>query len=109
MLPGQTPMQQGTNFKEPGTPSPFLQHQENEAMRKSINSLANMATKQPGKLNNDIRQLVRPGQVRLVNLDLDSPRMRQAMEILGYEKEDLDNKKRRDHFRDELQGATPIG
>jgi len=48
-------MQQGTNFKEPGTPSPFLQHQENEAMRKSINSLANMATKQPGKLNNDIR------------------------------------------------------
>jgi len=35
--------------------------------------------------------------------------MRQAMEILGYEKEDLDNKKRRDHFRDELQGATPIG
>ena len=50
------------------------------------------------KLNNDIRQLVRPGQIRLVNLDLDSPRMQQAMQILGYERDDLDTKKRREHF-----------
>lgn len=34
-----------------------------------------------------------------MNLDLDSPRMSQAMAILGYEKEDLNTKKRRDQFR----------
>ena len=33
----------------------------------------------PVKMNNDIRQLVRPGQIRLVNLNLDSPRMQEAM------------------------------
>jgi len=48
------------------------------------------------KRNNDIRQLVRPAQTRLVNLDLDSPRMSQAMRMLGFEKEDLDTKKRRE-------------
>ena len=49
--------------------------------------------------NNDIRPLVKPTQVRLVNLDLDSPRMAQAMRMLGYEKEDLNTRKRREQFR----------
>lgn len=42
---------------------------------------------------------MKPTQVRLVNLDLDSPRMSQAMAMLGFEKEDLNTKKRRDQFR----------
>ena len=33
-----------------------------------------------------------------MNLDLESPRMRQAMKILGYEKEDLNTRKRRENF-----------
>lgn len=56
--------------------------------------------------NNDIRQLVRPGQVRLVNLDLDSPRMKQAMKTLGFEKEDLDTKKRREDFMKDKESHT---
>ena len=51
------------------------------------------------KQNNDIRQLVRPGQVRLVNFDLDSPRMTRAMYQLGFQKKDLETDKRRDDFR----------
>ena len=52
-------------------------------------------------MNNDIRPLIRPGQIRLVNLNLDSPRIQEAMQILGYEKEDLDTRKRRGHFVEE--------
>ena len=64
----------------------------------------------PVKMNNDIRQLVRPGQIRLVNLDLDSPRMQEAMQILGYEKEDLDTRKRKEHFYEEADGMpSPKG
>ena len=48
--------------------------------------------------NNDIRLLTRPKQVRLVRLDLDSPRMRTAMKNIGLEKDDLDNKKTREDF-----------
>mgnify|MGYP007004898253 FL=1 len=55
-------------------------------------------------MNNDIRPLVRSAQIRLVNLDLDSPRMREAMLSLGYEKEDLDTRKRKEHFRDDPEG-----
>ena len=43
--------------------------------------------------NNDIRLLTKPKQIRLVKLDLDSPRMKQAMKNIGLEKEDLDTKK----------------
>ena len=64
----------------------------------------------PVKLNNDIRQLVRPGQIRLVNLDLDSPRMQEAMKSLGYEKEDLDTRKRKENFFEEANGMpSPLG
>ena len=50
------------------------------------------------KQNNDIKVLTKPNQVRLVNLDLESPRMMQAMKMLGFEKEDLNTRKRREHF-----------
>ena len=64
----------------------------------------------PVKMNNDIRQLVRPGQIRLVNLDLDSPRMQEAMKNLGYEKEDLDTRKRKDDFYEQSDGMpSPLG
>lgn len=48
--------------------------------------------------NNDIRLLTRPKQIRLVKLDLDSPRMRSAMMNIGFEKDDLDTKKTREDF-----------
>ena len=51
-------------------------------------------------MNNDIQQLSRPGQLRLVNLDFDSPRLLQAMKINGYEKQDLEYSKRKDNFRE---------
>ena len=56
--------------------------------------------------NNDIRQLVKPSQVRLVNLDLDSPRMQEAMKMLGYSKEDLNNSKRKESFK--LNGNNTV-
>jgi len=62
------------------------------------------------KQNNDIRLLFKPSQVRLVNLDLDSPRMTQAMQVLGFEKEDLNTRKRRDQFivdTDTGTGSSP--
>ena len=59
------------------------------------------------KQNNDIRLLVKPSQVRLVNLDLDSPRMSQAMQVLGFEKEDLNTRKRKDHFLDVTDTGSP--
>ena len=53
---------------------------------------------------------MRPGQIRLVNLNLDSPRMQEAMQILGYEKEDLDTRKRKEHFYEEADGMpSPKG
>ena len=57
-------------------------------------------------MNNDIRQLVKPTQVRLVNLDLDSPRLQSAMQILGYDAEDLNTRKRKDNFRDDAEEAV---
>ena len=48
--------------------------------------------------NNDIRPLTKPKQIRLVKLDLDSPRMKQAMKNIGLEKEDLDTKKTQEEF-----------
>ena len=44
----------------------------------------------------------KPAQVRLVNLDLDSPRLKSAMQVHGYESEDLITGKRKEHFRDEV-------
>lgn len=50
------------------------------------------------KKNNEIRALVKPSQVRLVNLDFDSPRMKMALAKLGFEQEDLESHKRREDF-----------
>ena len=72
-------------------------------------SRRNTTSGPPVKMNNDIRQLARPGQIRLVNLDLDSPRMQEAMKTLGYEKEDLDTRKRKDDFYEENDGMPSPG
>ena len=76
-------------------------------------SLANPENKQiysqkTLKMNNDIRVLTKPSQIRLVNLDMDSPRLKKAMEMLGYEKKDLDTRKRRDNFRESIDAKAPI-
>ena len=34
---------------------------------------------------------------------MDSPRLKQAMEMLGFEDDDLDTKKRRDYFRETVE------
>ena len=84
----------------PATPSAFLLAQQKSEYNGDMTTMTrkNTITGGPIKKNNDIRQLARPGQIRLVNLDLDSPRMQQAMQKLGYEKEDLDTYKRKEHF-----------
>ena len=50
--------------------------------------------------------MTKPAQVRLVNLDLDSPRLQSAMEILGYEAEDLNTHKRKENFREEIENEA---
>ena len=39
---------------------------------------------------------------------MDSPRLKKAMEMLGYEKKDLDTRKRRDNFRESIDAKAPI-
>ena len=69
------------------------QHPDKE--KKGTRQITIIGEKEP---NNDIRLLTRPKQVRLVMLDLDSPRMRTAMSNLGFEKEDLDTSKTQEDF-----------
>ena len=52
----------------------------------------------PIVLNNDIRILSKPKQIKYVHLNLQSPRMKQAMETVGFLKEDLDTKKTKEDF-----------
>lgn len=49
-------------------------------------------------ITNDIKPLTLAKQIRTVCLDLDSPRMKQAMERLGLVNDDLNNMKRMDDF-----------
>lgn len=49
-------------------------------------------------ISNDIKPLTLAKQIRTVCLDLDSPRMKKAMERLGLVHEDLNNMKRMDDF-----------
>jgi uncharacterized coiled-coil protein SlyX len=49
-------------------------------------------------LSNDIKALTNAKQIRMVNLDLESPRMKKALERLGLVREDLNNMKRMDDF-----------
>jgi uncharacterized coiled-coil protein SlyX len=49
-------------------------------------------------LSNDIKPLTNAKQIRMVNLDLESPRMKKALERLGLVREDLNNMKRMDDF-----------
>lgn len=56
---------------------------------------------QPLKTN-DIKPLTRSNRIRIVNLDLDSPRISKAMETLGLIKADMNNHKRLDDFAFEL-------
>lgn len=49
-------------------------------------------------LSNDIKPLTYAKQIRMVNLDLESPRMKKALERLGLVREDLNNMKRMDDF-----------
>ena len=86
------------------TASPFLQahqlqNQSTVEFSQSTHKAVHEKKVNKSRKNNDIRQLVKPSQVRLVNLDLDSPRMQQAMKKLGYSKEDLNNSKRKENFK----------
>lgn len=86
------------------TASPFLQahqlqNQSTVEFSQSTHKPVQEKRVSKSRKNNDIRQLVKPSQVRLVNLDLDSPRMQQAMKKLGYSKEDLNNSKRKEYFK----------
>ncbi len=49
-------------------------------------------------LSNDIKPLTYAKRIRMVNLDLESPRMKKALERLGLVREDLNNMKRMDDF-----------
>lgn len=53
--------------------------------------------------NNNIGPLTRPRQIRHVNFDMDSPRMKLAMDELGLDKEDLNTRKRKDDFLREFR------
>ena len=53
--------------------------------------------------NNNIQPLTKPKQVRLVNFDMDSPRMRSAMEELGLTREDLNTRKTKNDFMREYK------
>ena len=50
------------------------------------------------RVNNNIAPLRKTKHIRLVKFDLDSPKMAEAIKNLGLVKDDLDTKKRRDHF-----------
>ena len=49
-------------------------------------------------MNNNIRDLADPYHLRYLKLDLNSPRLAQAMRNLGLVKEDLNTRKTRDDF-----------
>ena len=53
--------------------------------------------------NNNIQPLTKPKQVRLVNFDLESPRMKSAMEELGMTREDLNTRKTKTDFMREYR------
>ena len=48
--------------------------------------------------NNDIRIISKPKQIKYVRLNCHSPKMRQAMINVGFEKDDLDTRKTKDDF-----------
>lgn len=50
------------------------------------------------KKRNDIRELRSTRQLKFVHLDLESPTMREAIEALGLELDDLDTEKTADDF-----------
>ena len=58
--------------------------------------------------NNNIAPLRYTKQLRLVRLDLDSPRMAEAIINLGYAKDDLDTKKTREDFPSEDSRITEL-
>ena len=78
--------------------------EKNEALRRGTIIQTEPSKEKPRQTyeekppNNDIRALTRPKQIRLVKLDLDSPRMIQAMKNIGLTRDDLDTKKRPEDF-----------
>ena len=49
-------------------------------------------------MSNDIKPLTLAKQIRMVNLDMESPRLKKALERLGLVRDDLNNTKRMDDF-----------
>jgi hypothetical protein len=49
-------------------------------------------------MSNDIKPLTLAKQIRMVNLDMESPRLKKALGRLGLVRDDLNNMKRMDDF-----------
>lgn len=107
------------DFKKPTHQHPnnilFAQSQQT-SNHFNLNNNAKSTTKHTGVggvssskvANNNIKLLTRPRQVRLVNFDYDSPRMKRAMVALGLQETDLDVRKRKEDFQYESMAQAKV-